>query len=212
MRFPRLPIVLLACFAAMPETPLAGPLRAQGAFVRSGRIVPLADAAARLDRINLPRPPDWDAEGNAATWTIDDIRLEFARATDTPPQINFVQTSFLRPSQAWMNSYRDWYLKLEKPLGMQFVESLWDCDDYASCFVTFADLLALRAGETRAPFCIGWASVYNRRPFAGVEPGGMHAVVIIGTAEGFFVIEPQNGTLVPLRRYPNRDTIDAVYF
>jgi hypothetical protein len=87
----------------------------------------------------------------------------------------------------------------------------WDCDNYANCFVTFADLLALRSGESRGTLGVGWATVYYRRPFAGIE-GGAHAVVIAATGEGLFVIEPQDGTMVPIEKFPNRDTIEAVYF
>ena len=64
--------------------------------------------------------------------------------------------------------------------------------------VTFADLLALKSGETRGTFCIGWATVYYRRPFAGVR-GGAHAIVIVGTSKGLFVIEPQDGTIAALQ-------------
>eukprot|EP01031_Cornospumella_fuschlensis_P041901 gene41901-51151_t len=36
---------------------------------------------------------------------------------------------------------------------------------------------------------------------------GYSAIVIVGTSEGIFVIEPQNGEIAPLDRYPNRDDI-----
>ena len=161
--------------------------------------------------IRLPPPPAWDQTRPATLCSIEDIQAEFAKITATPPQVNFIRTEFLRPDHAWMTRFYKWFRSLEKPLKIVFEEQLWDCDNYANCFVAFADLLALRAGDTRGPFCVGWAVVYYERPFAGILSGA-HAVVIVGTDRGLFVVEPQNGTMVALREFPNRNTIEAVYF
>jgi ligand-binding sensor domain-containing protein len=36
--------------------------------------------------------------------------------------------------------------------------------------------------------------------------------VIVGTSKGLFVIEPQDGTIAALKDFPNRNTIESVYF
>lgn len=185
-------------------------LRAQS-LARSGPGATETAALARQVFVTLPKPPAWDQAAPATLWTIEDIQAEFARVTKTPPQVNFVRTKFLQPDHAWMTRFKAWFGNLEKPLKMRFEDQLWDCDNYANCFVAFADLLALRAGETRGAFCVGWAAVYYQRPFAGVR-SGPHAVVIVGTQRGLFVVEPQDGSMVALREFPNRDTIEAVYF
>jgi hypothetical protein len=177
-----------------------------------GRIVPDLAALAREASIILPPPPVWDAKSTATLWTIDDLTAEFGKITDTPPRINFIRTNLLRPDHTQLVDFKNWFRKLEKPLKMHFVEQLWDCDNYANCFVAFADLLALRAGETRGSICIGWASVFYRFKFAGIRAGGAHAVVILGTSQGLFIVEPQDGTMVALRDFPNRHTIEEVYF
>jgi hypothetical protein len=110
-----------------------------------------------------------------------------------------------------MTKFKGWFRTLEKPLKIRFEDQLWDCDNYANCFVSFADLLALKSGETRGSLCVGWATVFYRRPFAGIRSGA-HAVVIVGTSQGLYIIEPQDGTMVALKDFPNRDTIEAVYF
>lgn len=176
------------------------------------RVVPDFAAIAREALVVLPAPPPWDTTRTASIWTIDDIKAELARVTDTPPRVNFLRSKLLRPDHAQLVEFKGWFRKLEKPLKIRFVDQLWDCDNYANCFVAFADLLSLRAGETRGSVCIGWASVFYRFKFAGIRAGGAHAVVIVGTSQGLFVIEPQDGTMVALRDFPNRHTIEEVYF
>ncbi|MCX6954797.1 MAG: hypothetical protein NTV51_21785 [Verrucomicrobia bacterium] len=177
-----------------------------------GRIKPDFAALAREALITLPPPPPWDPAHTATVWTIDDLAAEFAKVTDTPPHVNFLRSKLLRPEHAQLVEFKGWFHKAERPLKIRFVDQLWDCDNYAGCFVAFADLLALKAGETRGSICIGWATVFYRFGFAGVPAGGGHAVVIVGTSKGLFIIEPQDGTMVALRDYPNRHTIEEVYF
>lgn len=192
----------------LAAAPLALP--AQSA-ARSGPGTGATTAVARHLLVRLPPPPEWDQTAPATLWSIEDIQAEFAKVTSTPPLINFVRTKFLQPDHAWMVRFKGWFRSLEKPLKMTYEDQLWDCDNYANCFVAFADLLTLRAGDTRGTFCVGWAAVQYERPFAGIRSGA-HAVVIVGTTRGLFVIEPQDGTMVPLREFPNRNTIEAVYF
>ncbi len=178
---------------------------------RSGRLSPDVESLAKGAFVRLPPPPVWSAVDSSGLWSADEIRAAFARVTDTPPQINHVRAEFLRPRADWLREFKGWFARLERPLRLRFEGEQWDCDNYANCFVTFADLLVLRSGEGRGTLGVGWATVYYRRPFAGITEGA-HAVVIAATGEGLFVIEPQDGTMVPLEKFPNRDTIEAVYF
>ena len=176
-----------------------------------GRLTPDFAALSR-ELLRLPAPPAWSAGESATLWTVDDVRAAFARATDTPPEITQPDAGLLVPSIAWLRRYNDWFDKLERPLRLRFEDQQWDCDNYAHCFVTFADLLAMRAGEKRGALAVGWASVLYRHPFAGIGAGTAHAVVVVAASDGLYVIEPQNGTMISLEKFPNRDSIAAVYF
>ncbi len=191
---------------------LAGDVALRAEVERAARLDPDFAAAAREAAIRLPPPPVWSEADGAAVWNADELRAAFARVTDTPPSINHVRDRFLLPREDWVRRYKTWFARLERPLRLRFEAERWDCDDYANCFVTFADVLALRARESRGPLAVGWATVFNRHPFAGIEAGGAHAVVVVATAEGVFVIEPQDGTMISLEKYPNRDTFEMVYF
>lgn len=186
--------------------------QARAADGRASRLDPNFAVAAREAAIKLPPPPSWTAADAAGVWTVDELRAAFARATDTPPAINHVRERFLLPSADWLRRYKGWFARLEKPLRLKFVPESWDCDDYANCFVTFADVLLIRGRETRGMLAVGWGTVFNRHPFAGIKAGGAHAVVLVATGEGLFVIEPQDGTMIALEKYPNRDTFETVYF
>jgi hypothetical protein len=178
----------------------------------AGKVAPDFASLARRAITTLPAPPPWDAKQPASTWTMDDLTAEFAKVSDHVPRINSLRTTLLRPEHAWFVDLNKWFGKVQKPLQIRFVDQLWDCDNYANCFVAFADVVGLQAGETRGSFCIGWATVYYRVAFGGIRAGGGHAVVIVGTSKGLFIVEPQDGTLVPLAKFPNRDTIEEVFF
>jgi hypothetical protein len=178
----------------------------------NGKVTPDFVSLARRAMTTLPAPPPWSPTQAASTWTIDDIKAEFGKVTDNVPRITSMRTSLLRPEHAWFMDLNKWFVKVQKPLQIRFVDQLWDCDNYANCFVAFADVIALQGGETRGSFCIGWATVYYQVAFGGIRAGGGHAVVIVGTSKGLFVVEPQDGTLVPLAKFPNRSTIEEVFF
>lgn len=191
---------------------VVGTLGAQPAVGRDGKIVPDFAAIARNALVTLPPPPAWASNREVSVWTIDDLKAEFAKLTDTPPRINSLRPRLLRSDHTWLLDFKKWFRAAQKPLKMHFQDQVWDCDNYANCFVAFADLLALKAGESRGSFCIGWATVTYQYAFAGIRAGGGHALVIVGTSQGLFMLEPQDGTMVALKDFPNRDTIEEVFF
>lgn len=165
----------------------------------------------RLPLIQLNPPPAWSSgrPGAASLWTVDDIAAELRKITDRPPNLNYSRESFVRPDHAWLVAYTKWFVRLRKSLKLDFKNEAWDCDNYARCFVAFANVVASGGSETRGSICVGWATVYHRFAFGGVAGGGAHAVVIVGTSNGLFVIEPQTGEMAPLRAYPNRNDFEA---
>jgi len=171
------------------------------------RIVPDLAALSRQPVTVLPLPPPWAAGPQTALWTVDDVAAEFRKITATPPQIIHGAPTFVRPDHRWLAAYVRWFQKLGKPLHLHYQEELFNCVNYSRCFVAFANLIAQSGGETRGSICVGWAIVFNQYSFAGARAGGAHAIVIVGTSEGLFVIEPQDGTMVALRSYPNRNEL-----
>ena len=176
------------------------------------RVVPNLAALAGQPMTELPSPPPWVADPSSSQRTIGQIIDELEKATGKSPTVNYVRPMYVLPDYPWLIGFAKWFRKLGKPLNIHYEDGLFDCDKYSRCFVAFADILARKGGETRGSICMGWATVFNEHGFAGVAAGGAHAIVIVGTSRGLFVIEPQNGTMVPLSGYPNRETLVAVYF
>ena len=194
--------------AAMALACLAGPL---AAVEPVDRIVPDVAALAGQPTTLLPPPPSWVVGPSASLWTVEQVIAELKGATTKPPPIYYARESFVRPDYTWLVAFVKWFRKLSKPLNMRYKDELFDCDKFSRCFVAFADLLAQKGGEFRGSVDVGWAVVFNEQAFAGIEAGGMHAVVIVGTSQGLFVVEPQNGEMVPFHDYPNKNHLAAVY-
>ena len=190
---------------------LGGALRVPAAEVE--RIVPDFAALARQAMVTLPPPPAWPKGTNGGTWTVEEIMAEWGKHTDKMPRVDFVQSVFVRPEHEWVVAYASWFNRLLKSLKLSFKAQVFDCDNYAQTFVAFANLIALKGGETRGSICVAWAKVANLRSFGGVESSdlGGHAVVMVGTTKGIFVIEPQSGQMASLQEYPNRDEFAEVH-
>lgn len=191
---------------------LAGAAAAPAIGRPADRIVPNLEALASHPATVLPPPPEWIAGPQTSVWTIEDIEAELKKVTVKPPPINHGLPTFVRPDHRWLTAFISWFRRLDKPLKIRPQDELWNCANYARCFVAFADLLAQKGGETRGSICVGWAVVFNRVSFGNIAAGEMHAIVIVGTSDGLFAIEPQNGTMIALRDYPNRDEFTELNF
>jgi hypothetical protein len=169
-------------------------------------------ALANVPKVMMPPPPAWIPPSSAPLWAIEEIAAELKRSTRRPPQLSYTVSHLVRPDHRWLVAFDEWFRRLAQPLKIGYVDEAWDCDNYARCFVAFADLVALQGGETRGTICVGWATVFNSRPFGGAPAGGAHAIVIVGTSQGLYVIEPQSGAMAPLHQYPNRDELVEINF
>jgi hypothetical protein len=105
----------------------------------------------------------------------------------------------------WLKAYAAWYLEFLFRMNARYRADAFDCDDFARTFSTFTRT-ARGAGIDARPL-IGMALVRQDRAWAGQAAGGHHAVVIAATDRGWMVVEPQNGRMVRLDRYPNAETI-----
>lgn len=160
--------------------------------------------------VELPAPPPWPVP-QAELRSSAALEAALRAACGGSPQLIHQADRFVLPDVAWLTAYTRWFERLRKPLHIEYEEQTFDCDKFARCFVAFADLLARKGGERRASIGVGWTTVQADAAFAGVSGGG-HALVIAATTSGLYIIEPQNGTMTPLERYPNRAQLQQVNF
>jgi hypothetical protein len=199
-------------FALFGSAFVAGHLIPGAAAAESELVSPDVKALALQGTISLPPPPIWSESPQTPLWSIKDIASAVQANCSAHPQLIYQAQSFVRPDLRWLKAYVKWFGKLKKPLNLKYQDQAFDCDKFARCFVAFADLLARKGGEGRASVCVGWVTVNNETSFGEVGPGNGHALVLAGTTEGLFVIEPQSGEMAPLAEYPNRNQLQQLNF
>lgn len=112
----------------------------------------------------------------------------------------------------WMTALVDWVRLEEKKLGLDFRAETWDCDDFSLMANAMADLAQLRSDEHQPPRLIGRLIVAQAGAWAGVPAGGTHELILFRSGRAWWVVEPQNGTMVSLWEYPNRRHIREILF
>lgn len=99
-------------------------------------------------------------------------------------------------------------------LRLTFTYEGFDCDNFAALFLAQLRLQQFLDSGADLPPAGGIVTVEQRRTF-GIIPaqeGTIHAVVLLLTDEGWWVIEPQGLTSAPIAKYPNRSYLRKVYF
>lgn len=153
-------------------------------------IVPLQSAQTYMDNSELralvieafPTIKRWDNQGIAD------------RTFEVPTHNSFVR---------YNNSIREFAKQF-----LRWKREGFDCDNFALLFKAFADVASLNQSvDALYPITrqLPIAKIYvnNKNPWAGVSDGH-HALNIILTDKGLFVLEPQNGIYILAKDYPNR--------
>lgn len=153
------------------------------------------------DTLVLPPLPKWPlghADFQMLYATLEALRRH-------SPQINVSAAKdarFIKVPASILPAAIAWTLALQRQLGGFRPESR-DCDDFADVFDLAISWMAARACLDAAPL-VGSISVECRYSYAGIPAVGAHALNVVDTNLGLFVVEPQNGTHCPLESYPNR--------
>jgi hypothetical protein len=93
--------------------------------------------------------------------------------------------------------------------GIKYTSNSWDCEDFVNELHQTIRKMAAKAGLEFAPItCV--ISVKAVNEWAGVKPGGAHALASVMTELGPVVVETQNGKRCSIETYPNRAFIFEV--
>jgi hypothetical protein len=90
-----------------------------------------------------------------------------------------------------------------------------DCDNFSGFFRQQLVLSNISGGrEIAGDVPCGILEVQQKEPFGTVKAlgDGFHSLILIRTEAGWMVVEPQDNTIVPLFKYPNRGRIAFIYF
>ena len=169
-------------------------------------------------KLQFPAAPAFVAVTGAggAVTTITPTELEAEIRAHSPQLMvfNSPRNSHAVIHADWLEPLLDWYADLLFRFGLYYERNEWDCENYAQMLASLASVQSTRAGYKGLNMPVGWITVRPLRPWANV-PGATdatHALNLIRTHRGFYVIEPQNGARVALADYPNRDQILSAFF
>ena len=97
---------------------------------------------------------------------------------------------------AWFNKFRDKYCPTHR-------EDAFDCDNFAFLYKDFMIASVFKKKNLRQ-ILVGVIVVSATKEFHGIGgTAGMHALCIIHTSAGWYVVEPQNGKYTELEKYTN---------
>lgn len=215
-------LMVAACAAPAPTetvwdlTVPAGEAAETGFEVRR-LVLPFASPGETPQRLQIPKVPLFQPihapDGSLAT--VDMARVEKELRSASPGLKLFAlpdDESYLLVPHGWMTDLLWWYRSFLFELGLTYEREIWDCDDFSRTAAGMASLSVYISGYGGFECPIGWINVLNKNPWAGVKGVGVHELLLVVTDEGIFVTEPQNGAMVHLSDYPNREYIREVVF
>lgn len=124
----------------------------------------------------------------------------------TLPTVN--DHKYVIPQHTWVrNDYNRYFDSYIYYLGAEYNAEGMDCDNFANFYRQNLVLANLKAGGARLGDVPCATIVVNQR-----DKGIFHALNLIRTNRGWFVIEPQDGTLTQLKSYRYLRDITKVTF
>lgn len=124
-------------------------------------------------------------------------------------------TAYQPVEEAWLkNDFLPKYQLIVKRLRMKSHKEGFDCDNFAELFKTQLQVENRLAGNSAVgEVACGVLVVDQRRSFGRVMAGrDKHSLILVRTENGWRVIEPQTMRMATLEKYPNRGTMESVYF
>lgn len=117
---------------------------------------------------------------------------------------------FILPRHKWLQELLAVYDTMLNEINVHGKEDIWDCENFSSFLNALATVRIWKSGYYDTRGAIGWMRVDAKKEWAGLPPV-MHALVFAVTEYGLLVIEPQNGKMVELKDYPNKEYIQEVF-
>lgn len=163
---------------------------------------------ATAETITLPRVPQWRAPSDPRTYTAAEV-VQQCGGILPGVTVDTSDVTFTAVNHLWLTEAAEWSWQFSKGIGLVYTAESFDCDKFAAGFALAANVAAARAGVRAQPLL---ARIYVRQlaSFGGVPAGGGHALNVVLTDRGLYVIEPQSRVIVPLAEYPNRAAIFRV--
>ena len=128
------------------------------------------------------------------------------RSLKIPPynwtQAVFTDAEYVRIKHDYFLEFNKWFMAATKRSYKDLGDG-YDCDNFAHLYKSLMSTAAYKNNSKRE-ILVGVIFVAQRKDFGGIPAGKYnHALNLIGTEKGWFVIEPQTGEMCELKDYPN---------
>ena len=128
------------------------------------------------------------------------------RSLKIPPynwtQAVFTDAEYVRIKHDYFLEFNKWFMAATKRSYKDLGDG-YDCDNFAHLYKSLMSTAAYKNNSKREVLA-GVIFVAQRKAFGGIPAGKYnHALNLIGTDKGWFVIEPQTGEMCELKDYPN---------
>ncbi len=117
---------------------------------------------------------------------------------------------FILTRHGWLKELLAVYNIMLNDINVHAKADVWDCENFSSFLNALATVRIWKSGYYDTRGAIGWMRVDAKKEWAGLPPV-MHALVFAVTEYGLLVIEPQNGQIVELKDYPNKEFIQEAF-
>lgn len=123
-------------------------------------------------------------------------------------KFNIADNTYVIPDHDWVKKQFDpyfrWYIYY---LSAEYHAEGMDCDNYSDMYQQALILANLKAGGTRSGDVPCAVLVVNQR-----DKGILHALNLVRTNKGWYIVEPQDGLFIPLSSYRYKNDIAYVDF
>ena len=106
--------------------------------------------------------------------------------------------------------YTTWFVNYLSPIyeksintNRKIPKESFDCDDFAFLYKSLWSASSLKADTKTMGLAVGVIIVDNIKSYFDVPMGGKHALNIVHTSRGWYVVEPKNGKYCSIDDYHN---------
>ena len=101
--------------------------------------------------------------------------------------------------------YTKWFTRVKDRIVGAYRPTSFDCDNFALLYKSLMSTSIYKNNKNRE-ILVGIISVKQKKAILGIDEGVLHALNIVKTDKGWFVVEPQTGEFISLKDYPNEIT------
>ena len=107
--------------------------------------------------------------------------------------------------------FNNWFEKLKFENGILPIDQgeSHDCDNFAMLYKSLFSISSYKSNDKVEP-AVGLVIVDQAKEFGGIPAGGLHALNIVFTTQGWYIFEPQTGEHILLEQYPNQEHIKYI--